>query len=486
MNNSYIKKHIAIFLFVFMSITPLALTALAESTEALAEPTEVTVPAPQTEQQEVAIAEAVADAAKPQIIDPGMKIDELIEEYNSSGKGSLFLDKMDRGQLYYTIERARVKVNATDPDWANYRTMAFEEAVLNAQAAYMKFLGVSVRAEALKSVRNDPSMPTFSRCELGNTNKFEEILEKAIAVVGGKLDAMLIENGLKPDHFKTLPKVKQKELLRNSIEKRTITSACANLTGMIVVQTFEASNTEGRHEVAVAVVASPKFKQWVGSIVSNKGDLPKNPSKAGGPTVRSIVGKDKAALFQQFGIRRVYDQDGYPVLVSYGQAGNPYHGTDYDQRSEQRELALNMADSIAYANFAFLFNSHGTFNQDAGQQVIEKTLAKVELQSDGTTFGSKERTKEFLNTLTQNIKARGHVSNLPGVRKLTSWTYQHPEYNQEIVGVVYVWSPKSNNIARALRKDTTVKKKKAVVQKAKPTGSAKAVMGQDMMDADDF
>lgn len=477
MDYSRIQKVTVIFCYIFIFITQLSFAALAQEAE-------VTVPAPVTEQQEVAIAEAVADSSKPQFIDPGMKIEELIEKYNSTGKGSLFLDKMDRGQLYYTVERARVKVDATNPDWPNYRTMAFEEAVLNAQAAYMKFLGVSVRAEALKSVRNDPSMPTFSRDELGNTSKFEELLEKAITVVGSKLDAMLMENGINPDKFKALPKEKQKELLRNSIEKRTITTACANLTGMIVVQTFEASNTEGRHEVAVAVVASPRFKQWVGSIVANKGDLPQNPNKAGGPTVRSIVGSDKAALFQQFGIRRVYDQDGYPVLISYGQAGNPYHGTDYDQRAEQRELALSMADSIAYANFAFLFNSHGTFSQDAGQKVIEKTLGKIELQSDGTTFASKERTKQFLNTLSENIRAKGHVGNLPGVRKLTSWTYKHPEYNQEIVGVVYVWSPKSNNVAKALRKNTSVKK--ARKQKAKPTGSAKAVMGQEMMDVDDF
>lgn len=462
------------------------LIVLGMGAVALAQELGPELPAPSTEQQEIAISEAVAEAAVPQSIDPGMKIEELIEEYNATQKGSLFQHKMDLGQLYYSVERARVKVDASDPDWANYRTMAFEEAVLNAQAAYMKFLGVSVRAESLKSVQSDPSMPQFTRKELGNTNKFEEILEKAIAVVGSKLDKMLEENGINPTQFKALPKVKQKELLRNSIEKRTITTACANLTGMIVVQTFEASNTDGKHEVAVAVVASPKFKHWVGSIITNKGDLPNNPHKIGGPTVRSIVGRDKAALFQQFGIRRVYDEEGYPVLISYGQAGNPYHGNDYDERSEQRELAINMADSIAYANFAFLFNSYGTFSQNAGQKVIEKTLGKIELQGDGSSFSSKERSKKFVSTLNQNIKAKGHVSNLPGVRKLTSWTYKHPEYNQEIVGVVYVWSPKSNNVARALRKNTSTKKKKTVAPQAKTTGSAKAVIGQEMMDVDDF
>lgn len=442
-------------------------------------------PAPATEQQAVAIEEAIADAAVPQVVDPRAELDELISIYNESGKGAAFQRRHDNRQLFYTVSRARVKVAADHPDWANFRVMAFEEALLKAQAEYMKFLGVTVRAKALQSVKEDPTMPEFTRDDLGNTNKFEEILDKAVTVLGAQLDSMLDENDIDPEKFKALPKEKKKDLLRNAIEKRTLTTASAELSGMIPVQTFEANNAEGRHEVAVAVVASPKFKSWVSSIITNKGNLKANPRKVGGATVRQIVGKNPAALFQQFGIRRIYNDKGYPVLVSYGQAGNSYTGNDYDERAEGREMALRHADAQAYANFAFLFKSHGMFSQEEGRKTIEKTVGKIQQEADGSTFSSKERSKEFVSTLNETISAKGHVSNLPGVRKLTTWVYKHPEYNQEIVGVIYTWSPQSNRLARELKRATRTNKP-AAAQKTQKRTSTNAVMGQEMMDVDDF
>ncbi|SIO26309.1 DUF6844 domain-containing protein [Halodesulfovibrio marinisediminis] len=441
-------------------------------------------PAPATQQEATAIEEAVAEASVPTTIDPRAELDEIINIYNTHGNGAVFMRRQDKGQLFYTVSRARVKVTADHPDWANFRTMAFEEAYLKAQAEYMKFLGVSVRAQALQSIKEDPSMPEFTREELGSTSKFEELLDKAAAAVGSKLDVMLNENGVDPTKFKMLPREKKKELLRNAIEKRTVTTASAELSGMIPVQTFEANNAEGRHEVAVTVVASPNFKSWVNSIIATKGDLHPNPRKAGGESVRTIVGNNPAALFHQFGIRHIYNEKGYPVLVSYGQAGNAYTGTDYDERAEGREMALRHADAQAYGNFAFLFKSYGMFNQEEGRKEIEKTVGKIQQQADGSTFSSKERTKEFISTLNQTINAKGHVSNLPGVRKLTTWVYNHPEYNQEIVGVVYVWSPQSNRLSKHLKGADIQKTKK--IYKAKKKVSAKAVMGQEMMDVDDF
>ena len=467
-------KHIAALLCCCILLTYSAI--------AFAEETGMDSVAPAAEQESMELSAAVADAAKPEPVDPGMEIEALLREYNTSGMGALFQDKMDRGQLFYTIARARVRVDPSDPNWANFRNSAFDEAMLNAQAAYMLEQNKSVRAETLKHVKNDPAMPKFKREELGSTSKFGELLDKAIAVAGSKLDSMLEENGLDPNRFKALPKTKQKTLLFNAIEKRTYISAYAKLSGMTIVQTFEACNSAGKHEVAVAVVSSPKFKSWVTSILTNKGDLPANPRKVGGPTVRELVGHDKAALFQQFGIRRVYDQDGYPVLISYGQSGNPYHGNDYDQRAEQRELAFDRADSNAQANFAFLLNANGTYDKKVIDKTISETIGKVELQSDGTSSPRTSRTNKFLTAMNKKIRAKGSISNFPGIHKLTSWTYKHPEYNQEIVGVVYMWSPKTNNLARALRKNTTVKKKTP----KQASGTAKAVMGQELMDVDDF
>ncbi len=440
------------------------------------------LPAPASAQEEQEVEVMIAEAAKPQETDPGIIIEDLINEYNTSGAGALFLQKQDENALFYTTASAPVMVQASSASWPEYRQMAYKEALLLAQQKYMEFLGVTVKSRMLRHMQSDPEFPKFSPEELHSTSRFEELLDKGIALLGGKLDGMLKEQGIDPEKFASLPPSKQKDLLSRSVTEQTVRIARGELTGMIPVQTFEAQNSKGDHIVAVAVVASPAFKSFVAEVLSKKGDLKPNPKKVGGPSVRDQVVMEKGELIHQFGIRRIYDEAGYPVLVSFGQGSNPYTGQDYQVRMENRSLALEQAASSAYANFAFLFKAHGMVNTESNNAATSKTVGKVEADSEGNSFESTEYVRTLINQYTSSVEARGEVQNLPGVRKLHSWTYIHPQYGHEMVGVIYTWSPQASALAGSLKAPA----QKAAGEAQKSKGQAGGSMGKQMMDANDF
>ena len=484
------KQYLGTLLGCILLWAPLTALAATQSAEPAAAPEQVVVeppvlPAPISVEEQQEVEAEMATASIPEENDPGMLLDDLINDYNTNGPGRMFSQKKAQGKLYYTVASAVVKVKASNPDWPGYRVMAFKEAFLTAQAEYMQFLGVTVKTSALKTMAEDPEFPKFTPEEVGNISKFEALLEKGIAILEGKMDNMLTDLGVDPQKFAQLPKSKQKDLLRQSIEQKAMRTARAELTGMIPIQTFEAQNDSGDHMVAVAVVASHKFKGFVDEVLKSKGEMTPNPKKVGGPTVAEQIILGKEQLVDQFGIRRIYDENGYPVLVSYGQSFNPYKGSDYQSRLEERDVALQHAAAESYANFAFLFNSNGMFKEEESKKATSKKTGTVELDADGNSFESTERSKEYLRKLNQTVESRGHVNNLPGVQKVHKWIYKHPQYGHEICGVIYTWSPQGEGLARKLRTGGTSAKKQAE-HKTAVKGHRGARTGQQLMNVDDF
>ncbi|MCD8483683.1 MAG: hypothetical protein LR015_14160 [Verrucomicrobia bacterium] len=56
----------------------------------------------------------------------------------------------------------------------------------------------------------------------------------------------------------------------------------------------------------------------------------------------------------------------------------------------------------------------------------------------------------FISKLEEQVKQRAELS-LSGITDYTTWSYVHPDSGQELVGVVRMWSPRTQDSARALR-----------------------------------
>lgn len=434
-----------------------------------------------TDELQAQVADASVEAAP---VDPSMAIQDLIDEYGTNGMGAVFKDKMDHNELYYTTATAVVPVDTNDMKWVDYRVMAYQAALVQAQAQYMQFLGTSIRTSTLKELAVDTQMPEFTDEELQSSSAVKSIVDKVVALGGAMLDEQLEKYEVDPEQFKAAPKSKQKDLFRDAIETRTITTARGELTGMIPVKTFEANDSKGNYVVGVAVVASPKFRSRMKSIIGNKWNLPPNAKKEGSSSVRQQVVVDKLSLIQEFGIRQIYDSEGYPVLISYGQSGNGYTGDNAQMKLQYRNAAFESAKSDAYANFAYLLRSSGQVENAEAKKAVSRQVAKVTAEQ-GSVFASEEAVTEFINKTNSLVKLKAEVNNMPGIHELYKWTTIHPANGQEVNGVILAWSPRTANQAKALAKDPKPEKKKATAAKPK-AADAGTRSGADLMDEADF
>lgn len=462
-----------------------AAISAALHTSAWAETTPVvaTAEVPMSTAEIAEVEQAITESAQPEVLDPGMVIDDMIAEYRrTEGRG--FVDKTRSGKLYFGVGQANVMLRPESRDWGNARVMAYKEALLNAKADYLTHLGTSVVASSATRLFDDASqMPEFTPAELTSRNKLEEVLNKAVAVAGGVLDEKLTDLGIDPEEFRSAPSEKRAVMFERSVSDSVTQRARHELTGVIPVKSFEASDADGNHVVAVAIVASPKMRAFIDDVIASKGDIAPNADKASSMPLEQLFA-DKSALLNEFGIRRMYDDQGYPVLVSFGQSGNPYRGSDYQQLYDNRKVSFAAARADAFGNFATLFKSTGTFDETKSDVIRNQRVGIV--RAEGRDISeSEESSRAFIRALEQEMETTGRVKDLAGTRELLRWTAKHPTYGHEINGVVYVWHPVSEQNARQLRENRPQPKRQAEARQP-VNGQAGGSQSMKLMSADDF
>ncbi|TVM32237.1 DUF6844 domain-containing protein [Oceanidesulfovibrio marinus] len=426
----------------------------------------------------------IADSSKPEPVNPDILLTELIDEYQTSGMGRVFLEKMDRQELFYTTATAIVNVKSNRKNWVDHRVEAYREAILDAQAQYIEFLSSSIGATVKKTLIEDNQLPQFTDEEIANPSKVKSLVDKLVALGGTYLDNKLEEMGVDPKEYDAAPPSKKKLLMMKAIQQETITRSMAELSGVVPVKSFEAHDKDGNYKVAVAIVASPKFRSFAKEVLESRENVKPNARKVGGPSVRAQILGDKKALLQEFGIRRIYDQDGYPVLISYGQSGMGYAGDNYQKKELYRQASFDHAESQAKANYALLMNAYGHTSSQTLESSVVKDVAKVTLR-DGEEVPSEEFSTDMIKSEIQKIEVHGSIKSFPGIRELYRWTITHPENGQEVNGVVYAWSPRSAALAQEMKKTPEQKAAKAPAQ-PKHEGSAGGNVSKDVMSPNDF
>src|SRR5690606_40078138 len=83
-----------------------------------------------------------------------------------------------------------------------------------------------------------------------------------------------------------------------------------------------------------------------------------------------------------------------------------------------------------------------------------KTTEGIATLEKGGAVQSEESRMELVKRINNEIAARGSISDLPGTRQLLRWTANHPQYANEINGVVYIWHPVAEQSARDMRNFT--------------------------------
>lgn len=383
-------------------------------------------------------AEITSASAPSPYVDPAMEIEAAFDRFFSTGFGKKLQQRMASGELYVGQAWAEVQVSPQNSQWPKYRVMAYENAITKAENIYLMALSSKIAVEKTRRyfADNSGNIPDFDNSDSNNQDKVSRIFDKALTLTEEKLNMALDDLGVDPEKYTNSSLPQRHTLFKDVLIKSSMKEAVGSLTGLLPIQTFEAQNTNGEHVIGVIIVSSQKMSQFARAIISNRKEFSSDESRRG-QSVFELISKDKALLLDQFGIRRLYDEQGYPVLLSYGQWGNAYRGTDKRQSRRQRSAALNQARLQADQQIAMFISGKATATEESQTgQIVEQS---IDIHQDN--YKEEHDISQIIDQIKKESRSKARVK-LSGLTDVLTWSQPHPVYpNQELVGVVRVWSP---------------------------------------------
>ena len=341
-----------------------------------------------------------------------------------------------------------VMLSSEHPNWIDARSLAYDKALIKAYQKVAEYLSLNSEVKMLQELFHDGEEPT-----LGNDIKsnIEILLDKSIALAEGKLDNKLTELGIDPAKFNNAPKSVRKTMLKDAVSKQSIKSAIANTTGIIPYQTFEGKDSNGNHVIRVVVSTEPDRIALVKNMLSQNSNILPNADKKSQKSLYERLVLDKAILANQFGTRIMYDEQGYPVLVAFGQASVEKAITKSGMAA-RAEAAQRKAVSHADNVLTLLLNS-----TTASKEITKEILQHLEEEKLITDKSSDDISKEiyeidaYNNYIDSKTTVSGRITNFSGRSEFYNWNYELPKTKQKMTGVILVWSPNTSRHAQNIK-----------------------------------
>ncbi len=328
-----------------------------------------------------------------------------------------------------------VGLNVLDGNWGRSRALAYSRAYLNAVGQFVRQRGQRITAESSRLYFRDDSTNIFAEAEPGSYLK--RIEEKEAVLAEGRLDqALRDELGMTEAEIDRLAPADKVTTLRDQVLQRSLVESVGSAAGLVPVQTFEAIDSEGNSAIGVMVVFSTRMAR-LAALIADGRRIPPDPERAQEPIDVWIGRLSDADLATQFGVRRLWDERGYPVVVSFGQWGWSSENLTNRQQDRARRAAERQAEHAASSTLAEFINVATSFSAES---------IRGELIEEGTRLlpgglGEDFEDVEIVDVVVEEAKTRS-VVNLTGLGILRTWSTRHPvAEEQEIVGAVAYWSP---------------------------------------------
>ncbi len=416
------------------------------------------------------------------------KFQSYISEYNekrvSKNKNSVsYGQAFDDGKLLIT-GIARIPGNENSKQWAKQRSMAFTNAYLKAMEKFALYQNKKVRVDIGKKLFQDDS-DDAGKIKEEKLGELSVIWNKLKALTGAQLDNALVEMGIDPEKFNSTPSVKRKNMFFNSIAKTTITSASSHTRGFLPIKTYEGKGEDGTYSVGVVCMYSHKMKQVAVDISKQREPILK---KKTGINLNSYVNNlTSDQLLNSFGPRLLFDQNGEPAIISFGQWGYSYTGNNSGKKERMKMNASRTARSNADSNIALMLK--GTMST---KEEVKTNMEESEYNEQiGDDFPIEKMETKMVDILNSQMHASAKV-NMPGTGTMKTWSLKHPN-GQNIVGVVQVLTFSGIRGAKSTR-NFVPKTKKVVSPKKIFNGNSSNsktitkghVNGGATVDVDDF
>lgn len=447
-------------------------------------PAPVTAPPPAAEVVDEPAAPAqteleIVKSAERGIDNAHLYVQEQADKYVRERKAAY--QRQGRGQevfLQYGV--ADVSRAPTSPDWADARNIAYLQAQTKAREALIKELYIDISSEIMREAFKTSKEPEFTPEELQQSSKLEAMFDKVVAVADASLSQKLVELGVDPQEYNAAPPSKRKLMMRKAISRTAGTRSRGEISGAMIIRTFEITDDNGKTAVAAVLSTSNKMKNVLASLQESKGHVQPEPAKRG-INLDNFLESNKANLMYEYGVKLLHDEQGYPMLVSFGMAGNSCNPVDYEECNDNRDFAFIEAEQAAYAHISEAYNLYGTVSAEVTTGQTREEHATVTKTDEGEETVD-ELTTNLLKETRQMSRMSSSVKGLVGLQVAKRWTHKHPTSDREINGVVVAWHPQKEQAMRTFKAGKVPGQKGA----AGYQGGSNQGASLDMMDVSDF
>ena len=433
----------------------------------------------ETDQTTSAGVEAETAASGTEGWDANERVLDDIEEWK---KTKMARSLLQRDDVWVVSGTSFVALGTDDKRWPKARSMAYQQAFINAMGEYVSETGARFRNELIRRRFQqdlDESELTFNPGDT-SSSQFERVIDKLAILGERKLDQSLTESGMSEEEIARLTPAQKKTSLSARITREATVNALGSAAGLVPIKTFEAMDDEGNSAIGVVAASSGRMRRLAKQVAQGK-SITTDSDRARLPIVDQLAEMSDEDLVDQFGVRVYWDEQGYPTLVSFGQWGFSNEGLNKRKRARRREFAGQQAESDARAHLVTFIKASTRFTEistvgmgsEEGHQVLpDNTVEDFDIVS-------------IVDELVKKAQVTSQVK-LTGIVTLRPWSARHPDLdNQEIAGAIVSWSPAREKAIRAAIQDEAAREQRTQQERSAPKAPSTRESREDM-DASDF
>lgn len=344
---------------------------------------------------------------------------------------------------------AAVKASPLDRDFGRYLVMAYEQAVFDMRANFVMQTYGRMTAQTIRTLYEDSSTnrDEFPELELenalsGDGSRLSQLLDKALTVAEKKLDTLLVEQGVSPAELQPLTVPQRKELYKNNLTKTITKRAVSSMQGLVPVQTriFTERGPNGTAViVGVIAVQSEKTQQFARDISRKQPTLVTGKPR----NLADLLPSDNPGYLDEIGLRFTYDEQGRPMLLSYGRTSvapdpswSPSRAFQARQNAQSQAQSLAESGIIEFMNVNIQVEESNTLSTQE-EEVLERM---TQVSADGSKDIQDTRTQiaEAISIFLRSGRAMAQ-GDLRGTSVLKNWE-QEDENGVMHVGTVVGWT----------------------------------------------
>lgn len=388
----------------------------------------------------IAAGDADADAG----LNRNMSFEEWVEAFEKQFQANI--GRSNAGRLFFAGS-APVRVGPLDPNYGKELSIAYERAIFNMQADFVLQtygkLQSSKRLEFFQdSSTNKDQFPPIEIQKAQQEGHLGSVFEKALTLMGKKLDAELIKQGVPQNSVSRMSVEQKKSTYKDNFTKETLRTAVRSMNGLVPVQTriFTEQTQNGKDfVVGIIAVQSEKTQQFAKDMAL------KRPTKVRGEAVdlAALLPEKKGEYLNELGLRFAYDEKGRPMLLSYGRwSVNVLPDWAPSRIGRAKQTAYETARALAESSIVEFMNTNIEISdQRTVGSLVEEIAKQVTHFEDGNKKGydkTQDQVSETIDKVLKNAKADAS-GDLRGTSPVKRWE----EVDQNGVmhlGVVVTWS----------------------------------------------